>query len=623
MAATRASVSDPFGGPRVLSSLTGFVEAPTISLDRKEMFYHRKVGTNSEARCTVAILISSIAGMRTLLAACAGALLVCSVSAAKDRVLPPEDAARAKLLAAQLRRKQALDRAYALGHRFQQFSDQIIGARAVAALAETVCPYNRTYAQTMFTDAMNTLTIAANVSDQDRAQARLQVLASATACDRTLAERLSPWRRRANPDAELRRAISMLDAGDVQDAVDVTGAAVFGPLSSQGNRTFVNVLMQLHDRGEAETADNLFLARVAWVDTQPAYDTEDYARLGGYLFDTELLSRDGTLPQPAQAAPDTSSELVRAYAETALTLLEQRVEGLQQKQVQYAFAQALLPAVRAFEPDLEPELANDIQQLGGAVGRAFEYEVRRALAPAPRSEAEEIRRAGGDPVGEDKARVRVLLRHWSPGETARMRDLASGINDSTVKMKLDALITFAEAAKDDRSATRLRPSTKSALYWLSRNDVARAVHDVPYADIDLRPFLLLAAADLTALQPDNERRTYAWHLLRSAVDAFNDAWNADSAAVDAGDLPSSEEMSDWNEIVQTGDTDHPFPLRSIVSVSGLDLKSALPPLVAMSADRVEETLVDLEDEWLQAQSLIDVTGERLANAFGRPPARRR
>ena len=172
--------------------------------------------------------------MRTLLAACVGALLLCGVSAAEDRVLPPEDVARAKLQAAQLRRKQALDHAFALGRRFQQFSDQIIGARAVAALAETVCPYDHTYAQTMFTDAMNTLTVAANVSDQDRA-AGAAAGAGLGDCLRPDARRAaSPWRRRTDPDSELRRAISMLDAGDVGDAVDVAGAAVFGPLSSEG-----------------------------------------------------------------------------------------------------------------------------------------------------------------------------------------------------------------------------------------------------------------------------------------------------------------------------------------------------------------------------------------------------
>ena len=46
MVATRISVSEPFGEPRALTALTGFVEAPTIPLDGKEMFFHKKVGKN-------------------------------------------------------------------------------------------------------------------------------------------------------------------------------------------------------------------------------------------------------------------------------------------------------------------------------------------------------------------------------------------------------------------------------------------------------------------------------------------------------------------------------------------------------------------------------------------------
>ncbi|MEO8657514.1 MAG: hypothetical protein ABI693_03550 [Bryobacteraceae bacterium] len=44
MVATRNSVSEAFGEPRVLSALTGFVEAPTITLDGGELFYHKRVG---------------------------------------------------------------------------------------------------------------------------------------------------------------------------------------------------------------------------------------------------------------------------------------------------------------------------------------------------------------------------------------------------------------------------------------------------------------------------------------------------------------------------------------------------------------------------------------------------
>ena len=44
MVATRPSADQPFGEPAVLQSLTGFVEAPSISVDGKEMFFHKKIG---------------------------------------------------------------------------------------------------------------------------------------------------------------------------------------------------------------------------------------------------------------------------------------------------------------------------------------------------------------------------------------------------------------------------------------------------------------------------------------------------------------------------------------------------------------------------------------------------
>lgn len=46
MVATRTSVDEPFGELRALTALTGFVEAFTIPLDGKEMFFHKKVGKN-------------------------------------------------------------------------------------------------------------------------------------------------------------------------------------------------------------------------------------------------------------------------------------------------------------------------------------------------------------------------------------------------------------------------------------------------------------------------------------------------------------------------------------------------------------------------------------------------
>lgn len=43
MVATRNSVEEPFGRPKVLSALRGAVEAPSVSLDLGELFFHKKV----------------------------------------------------------------------------------------------------------------------------------------------------------------------------------------------------------------------------------------------------------------------------------------------------------------------------------------------------------------------------------------------------------------------------------------------------------------------------------------------------------------------------------------------------------------------------------------------------
>jgi hypothetical protein len=44
MVAARHSVSEPFGEPEQLSQLAGFVEAPSVSLDGKELFFHKRIG---------------------------------------------------------------------------------------------------------------------------------------------------------------------------------------------------------------------------------------------------------------------------------------------------------------------------------------------------------------------------------------------------------------------------------------------------------------------------------------------------------------------------------------------------------------------------------------------------
>ncbi|MDE2510556.1 MAG: hypothetical protein KGL74_05490, partial [Elusimicrobia bacterium] len=44
MVAVRPAPDVPFEEPRVLTAFSGFVEAPSVSTDLKELFFHKKVG---------------------------------------------------------------------------------------------------------------------------------------------------------------------------------------------------------------------------------------------------------------------------------------------------------------------------------------------------------------------------------------------------------------------------------------------------------------------------------------------------------------------------------------------------------------------------------------------------
>jgi hypothetical protein len=191
-----------------------------------------------------------------------------------------------------------------------------------------------------------------------------------------------------------------------------------------------------------------------------------------------------------------------------------------------------------------------------------------------------------------------------------MRELASGIHDPAVAHELDALITYAEAVTDPRSRNRLQASTKSALLWLSRDDINQALHDVRYADPGLRPLLLLGAARATIEThlATADKTAYAFHMLGDAVAAYNEEKSEDPS----GD----EEMSGWDEVVEIGDKVYYFPLRSIVDVRDLNMSATLSSLASRDPDRAETALRALRDEHIQAEALTFVMAMRLSAAFG-------
>jgi hypothetical protein len=471
---------------------------------------------------------------------------------------------------------------------------------------------------------MHNLTIVPHVKPLDVANARRLVLARTAACDPVLAVRLSPWTL-GRKDAP-RIALSMLEAGDIEDAMDTASDAIFATLSDADTQTFVHFLLELQNQGQDETADDLFIARIAWIGSGAVFDAQEYADLGVYLFDgnpVRVAAGGGPDAQTIQPQDDIGEDAVRAYLETGAWLLalpELRKRALQ---IRYELALALLPQVQTLEPDLEPRYTAALRQLSSALlidEAGDKQRLQRTWLPAS-TEDDQIRQAG-DPVSEDKVRVGFILRHWSPSDTRRMRELASGINNPTVAQKLDALITYAEAANDPSARERVRPSTKSALFWLSRNDIDQAVRDARYADPELRPLLLMTAARVTIeshlATPD--KVTYALHLLADAVTAYNEAFaargDAKTRLPGIEDAPDHEEMNGWDEVVEIGDVVDYFPLRSIVDVRDLDMRTALSVLAARDTDRVEAVLRELRDERVQAKALTYVMGLRLATAFG-------
>jgi hypothetical protein len=511
---------------------------------------------------------------------------VCAVAYCLAPVIAPAQTPTKAEIEAEIQKKEALDHAYALGERFTRFNDPLASATSLALLGQAVCRYNHAYAESQFTNAVNTVASAQHVSADALAHTRAQVIARTAACDASLARKLNTG---ANDDASISAGSALQSARAVlsenpQAGADFARDATTGPLDAPDLAAFMDFLNQLRQKGETDAANDLFLTRTAWTSQQPAFDPA-YAVPGSYI----------------SGAQQPDSAIVVPWLEGAADLISRAGPN------DLASAAVLVTAAvlmsQQYAPELEPQFQALCQQVTGSV-----------LHPTPPEEIaanddEALLKKDGNPVVQDDLRVRLIEDHWSAKETKHMRELAAGITDTTIQAKLDALISFAEAAADPRSPSHVRASTKSALLALSRHDPTRAAMDARYADVKLRPYIVLGAARLANSQ--------AWSLLAQAIDAFNEM-DDPSRRKEPPRRPASapeEKMSSWDEMVETGVSAHRFPLRSMASVSCLDLKCALTTLGAADPDRADALLANMENERRQAEALTYLASARLARAF--------
>ena len=559
---------------------------------------------------------------------CAPALVV--VIAAAPMVCLAQTAEKPdKLDPIALRHKQALDQAAALAERFENYTDRRLGAQSLAKLGEIVCRFDRSRAESFFNKAMVLVGTLPLTGNRDKAIARWEITSRAEACDARLAKRLRQGGPREDGSWRVQYARQSLDKS-FEFALSAATEATREWLSDTGVRDFVEFLNSLRGQDLTDLADQLFESRLAWVSTQPDFDAGQYAMLGTYVLGPGDNTRiDTGLHLPADSAaltlvdslPDATTEAVVAYLEQGAELLAipgANADDITRLKLRYALALALFPQARQYAPDVESQYANVLRQLAGKLHIPVPQidSVVATDSPANRENAD-LRQAGTQ-ADEDDLRVQMILRHWPSRETRRMRELAAGINDPALAAKMDNLISFAEAAAPVHPTDHLSACTKSALLWLSRGDVALAVRDARYADAKLRPVLLLAAARANVNAKVDERDpAYPWRLLAETVEAYNDVEYRDHDRLAALEDDSSREVvsDDWYEVVNTEVDTWYFPLRTFISVTGLDLRTALPPLVGANIDRVEENLESIRDEAIQAEALTYVISARLAKAF--------
>ena len=528
-----------------------------------------------------------------------------------------------------LRHKQALDQTAALAERFENYTDHRLGAQSLARLGQIVCRFSRPYAETMFHQAMGLVETLPLTGDRDRAIARWEVTSRAATCDPALAKLLSRGGPRFDASYLVKNARQSLDS-NFESALIMVTEATREWLSDAGVKDFVDFLNSLRAQDESDIADQLFEARLEWVATQPDFDAGQYAVLGTYVFgpgDDTLINAGLLLPPNTVALtlvdslPDATTDAIVAYLEQGAELLAipgANADDVTRARLRYALALALFPQARQYAPDTETQFANVLQQLAGNLHVSPPRLDSVVATDSPSFREDNDLRHAGSQAEEDDLRVQMILRHWPSRETRRMRELAAGINDPALAAKMDKLVSFAEATAPVHPTDHLSACTKTALLWLARGDVGLAVRDTPYADAKLRPVLLLAAARANVNAKVDEREpTYPWKLLADAVEAFNDAEYRDHDRIAALQDDSWQEVvtDDWYEMVNTQVDTWYFPLRALVTVTGLDLRTALPPLAGANIDRVQENLERIRDESVQADALTYVASARLASAF--------
>ncbi len=568
--------------------------------------------------------------------------------------------------AAKVRQTVALNHAHALGDRFGKFRDPVVSAEAEGTLASVVCKYEHAYAVSLFERALGQL------RDQDPGAgdsghaayqfARSVVLRDAAQCDAKLAA------KQVQGGADLATAMSLASTNP-DAAAQMASSAAASLLDHQQMSSLFFVLRQVRAKSPVVAAQ-IFLQALQPIDAAPTFSPMTFLTLGNYLFGPVTNGQMGdaisyrtvgnvpTIDITADRSGATAA-LVRPYLETALDLLNRPLAAgasgnpmeSDTAQTRYAMAYQLVPKAQEFAPELVSAFESATAVLAANLPDSFrDPSTFSGLGTSLEDDSnamKEIESDKTDPAKKDELRLNLISNLFSGTDTAKMRELARGLEDADAKAKVMALITFREGtlaidrneiAGAKQATGALGPSGKRALLELglaplikehdqSYQTYSQAIRDAAYAPIVLTPHLLLAAArGLSNLDAD-----YAMGVLASAVDAYNEldrkypqlaargqTWlSTGSLGADTSnaDEPppgrSGEVIQASTEFVDTHNERSGFSLQA-PGVKGLEMNEALGPLAARNAEHVRAIVERLESEQRQAAALTWLLKRELA-----------
>jgi len=538
-------------------------------------------------------------------------------------------------------RKRAVLHVHDFVDRVFDFRDEKAKIRTLVTLADLLWKDDEPYARQLFLkafDLLKALTLSAakgatasaesKQTTMDLAYLRQEIITRIARRDAALARRLADADTTSDsPDTDAAAGVEThlgialnLVKDKPAEAVESAEQSLQGGVS----RGMISLLNELRRNDEA-AANALFLKTLDRLIAQPVVDANDLLRIGTYLFTSPLADLspgafqmvivDKILVYNVSAErPDIPPEIVRAYLNTAITILTRPVSDPKQKQLYYAAGYQLLPKAQQFIPDRAPQLAAAMQALIPEISPALTQEATYTNLKST-SRVTNVEEALGeiDKISDERSRdaryLSLIFTLWDQGEFIRARTVAAKVKDPTARVRLVTLIDFGEAAKSlDRGETtlaeeiagKLSPGIERAVLWLGivracaeKGDAQRtseaanaALKEARRVADGRRPFLILATAgQLARFDPIG-----ALQALSEAVQAFN-----------AEEVKSLAQVQ-WSQMIEAGKLRRNFSLKVKGIEYGFD--QALLPLVTADFDGTLAIVSDLKDERVLAPGLI-------------------